>query len=229
MNNNKTIVMQKIFCLLMTMAAVISSKAQLPVKNEPRHHNIFENNYVRILDVHFLPGDTTLYHLHNTPSVFINFTKTLVGSQLKDQPPGKSEFSVPGSIRYDELSTPRLHRVWNDDSTWYHVMDIELIAGKPLGEQPLLTASSLKLLDSKPLATVYLLQLKKGQKIVLPATSTGYLLISLGDALVNISVKNKVEYRVMKAGHYNWMTGGDEFSISTTDDSKNGFALIQLK
>lgn len=221
--------MQKIFSLLLTMAVIIPATAQLPVKNEPRHHNIFENNYVRILDVYFLPGDTTLYHLHNTPSVFINFTKTLVGSQLKDQQPGKSEFSVPGSIRYDELSTPRLHRVWNDDSTWYHVMDIELVSGKPSGQQQLLTASPLKLLDNKPLANVYQLQLKKGERIVLPATTTGYLLVSIGDALVNISVRAHIEHRVMKAGHYNWMTDGEEFSIITESDGDSGFALIQLK
>ncbi|MBI1782830.1 MAG: hypothetical protein HYR66_15915 [Sphingobacteriales bacterium] len=221
--------MQKIFFLLAAMVSIITTTAQLPVKNEPRHHNIFENNYVRILDVHFLPGDTTLYHLHNTPSVFINFTRTLVGSQLKNQQPDKSEFSVVGSIRYDELSTPRLHRVWNDDSTWYHVMDIELVAGKPTGQQQLLTASSLKLLDNKPLANIYKLQLKKGEKIVLPATSAGYLLISIGDALVNISVKNKVDRRVMKAGHFNWMTAGDEFFITTENEGDSEFALIQLK
>lgn len=221
--------MQKIFSLLLILVSTIPATAQLPVKNEPRHHNIFENYYVRILDVHFLPGDTTLYHLHNTPSVFINFTRTLVGSQLKDQLPGKSEFSVVGSISYDELSTPRWHRVWNDDSTSYHVMDIELIAGNPSGQQQLLTALSLKLLDNKPLANVYQLQLKKGEKITLPATTTGYLLISIGDALVNISCKNKVDYRVMKAGHFNWMTGGDEFSITKESGGDSRFALIQLK
>lgn len=221
--------MKKIFFFLLSLIIMLTVTAQLPVKDEPRHHNVFENNYVRILDVHFSPGDTTLYHLHNTPSVFVNFTKTLVGSQLKDQPPGKNDYSVAGSINYDEPSTPRWHRVWNDDNTWFHVMDIELIAGKPLSQQQLLTASSLKLIDNKPMANVYQLRLKKGEKIILPATTTGYLLISLSDALVNISDNRKVEHRVMKAGHYQWMNAGDEYFITTEDNHNSGFALIQLK
>jgi hypothetical protein len=32
------------------------------VRNEPRHHNVFENEFARILDVYLAPGDTTLYH-----------------------------------------------------------------------------------------------------------------------------------------------------------------------
>jgi hypothetical protein len=221
--------MKKIFFFLFTLTIILTATAQLPVKNEPRHHNVFENNYVRILDVYFSPGDTTLYHLHNTPSVFINFTKTLTGSQLKDKEPEKSSFSVIGSTRYDQLSTPRLHRVWNDDSTWYHVMDIELITSKASGQQQLLTASSLNLLYNESLANVYHLQLKKGEHIELPAVSTGYLLISVGDAMVNISVKNKIENRVMKAGHYNWMAAEETVFISAEDGGDNGFSLLQLK
>ena len=38
--------------------------AQIPVSIEPRHHKVFENEYVRVLDVHIVPGDTTLFHKH---------------------------------------------------------------------------------------------------------------------------------------------------------------------
>ena len=45
--------------------------AQLPVRMEPRHHKVFENDYVRVLDVNIVPGDTSLFHIHEIPSVFI--------------------------------------------------------------------------------------------------------------------------------------------------------------
>ena len=97
------------------------TKAQVAVRDEPRHHNVFENGYVRILDVFLAPHDTTQFHVHNTPSVFTTFTKTATGSQTTSgQPSG--DLSVAGRSWYDSLSTPRIHRVWNEDTTWFHVM-----------------------------------------------------------------------------------------------------------
>ncbi|HEY0433106.1 MAG TPA: hypothetical protein VGC95_04505, partial [Chitinophagaceae bacterium] len=98
---------------------------QLPVRNEPRHHNVFENGYVRILDVFLAPGDTTRFHLHNTPSLFTTFTRTATGSQIEGASPSH-DISVAGKSWYDSLSKPRFHRVWNEDTSWFHVMDIEL-------------------------------------------------------------------------------------------------------
>src|SRR6188474_2716272 len=119
-------------------------RAQVHVRNEPRHHNVFENEFVRILDVHLSPKDTTLYHLHNTPSVFIIFTNTNVGSQLKGGPPQKGA-NIKGLISYDSLSAPRIHRVWNEDTSWFHVMDVELTSKLQKGNIPVLQHPSLQL------------------------------------------------------------------------------------
>ena len=81
--------MRKYLLLIAALNYTILVVAQVHVRNEPRHHNVFENEFVRILDVHLGPGDTTLYHLHNTPSVFIIFTNTNVGSQLIGKQPQK--------------------------------------------------------------------------------------------------------------------------------------------
>ena len=97
----------------------------MPVKDEPRHHNIFENNYVRILDVHIKPGDTTLYHIHATPSVFISFTKTKVGSNIINQPVSSSINTI-GNISYDSLKTPRVHRVFMKKKVRFYFMDVEV-------------------------------------------------------------------------------------------------------
>jgi hypothetical protein len=213
--------------LFLLLGTAIS--AQLPVRNEPRHHNIFENDFVRILDVHIPPGDTTQYHLHHTPSVFTTFTKTRTASQLKDQPSLPGSYSVAGEIWYYSLVTPRLHRVWNEDSTWFHVMDVELVAAKPLIKPTVLTATSLKLLYNESLANIYKLQLKKGETISLPVLSTGYILISLGNARVDLFTNKLVEHRVLQAGNFAWIAAGNSVIIKLVDDGKSGFSLIQLK
>ena len=42
--------------------------AQVPVRNEPHHKVVLENDYVRLIEVHIKPHDTTLTHIHAAPS-----------------------------------------------------------------------------------------------------------------------------------------------------------------
>ncbi|HEX3080985.1 MAG TPA: hypothetical protein VHQ04_11000, partial [Puia sp.] len=54
-------------CLLLG----ILCRSQVPVSQEPLHHKVLENNHLRLLDVHIPPGDTSMFHIHATPSVFV--------------------------------------------------------------------------------------------------------------------------------------------------------------
>src|SRR5450755_4137458 len=103
--------------------------AQVHVSKEPRHHNIFENGHIRLLDVHIPPGDTTQIHIHSTPSVFLILTNTVkVGSQvISEEKRAKLTTADNENIWFESFQNkPRIHRVWNSDTTEYHVMDIEL-------------------------------------------------------------------------------------------------------
>src|SRR4030095_11123721 len=102
--------------VFITLFSCLTATAQVPLRDEPRHHNVFENSYVRLLDVFLGPRDTTQFHVHNTPSVFTTFTKTATGSQLiSGQPSG--DLSTAGRSWYDSLFKTRIHRVWNEDNT----------------------------------------------------------------------------------------------------------------
>jgi len=140
--------MRKYLLLISALCSTILVSAQVLVRNEPRHHNVFENEFARILDVYLAPGDTTMYHVHNTPSVFIVYTNTNVGSQLIGQQSQKGA-NITGEISYDSLKTPRTHRVWNEDTSWFHVMDIELTSTKQKKNIAVLQNSALKLLFNK--------------------------------------------------------------------------------
>lgn len=220
--------MYKIYFIFLAFHSFLFANAQPAVKDEPRHHNVFENEYIRILDVFLPPNDTTEYHIHNTPSVFTTFTKTATASQLIGGQPVKN-ISEAGYTWYDSLVTPRIHRVWNEDSTWFHVMDIELTGGKPRSNQRLLEESSLQLLFNKPLANIYRLYLKAGENMQLPASATGYLLVSLGDAVVDYKENNSLQHRIMKSGHYIWINRGLLSAITNAANTPLSFLLLQLK
>lgn len=220
--------MQKRYLVIVPFVSSLFAAAQVQVRDEPRHHNVFENSFVRLLDVFLGPGDTTQFHVHSTPSVFTTFTKTATGSQLASgQPSG--DLSTAGRSWYDSLSKPRIHRVWNQDTTWFHVMDIELIAGKPHSSPPLLQDPFLKLYFNEPLANGYNLNLDAGKQIELPMSATGYLLLSIQGAVIEYKVNDYIQQRVMKSGHYIWIEPGKSFSIKSDGNSLASFVVLQLK
>jgi hypothetical protein len=112
--------------LALAMFLAFNGAAQVQVSQEPRHHKVFENEWVRILDVHIPPHDTTLMHKHSTPSVFMVLSNTKTGSQVLVEP-GKTSFAN-GNIWFESFKdTPRIHRVWNEDTVEFHVIDMELL------------------------------------------------------------------------------------------------------
>jgi hypothetical protein len=201
--------------------------AQLPVRNEPRHHNVFENDYVRVLDVFIGPHDTTLYHLHKTPSVFIVYTSTKAGSQLWGQAPQEG-INVSGEVSYDSLAVPRLHRVWNKDTSWFHVMDVELTAANNRSDIAEIKNPFLKLLFNQKQVNGYSIELKPSNTIQLPASANGYLLISKNETEINYQSNAYKQHRVMKAGHYIWVEGGKQFSVATLEFPAS-LVLLQFK
>jgi len=220
--------MRTYLLLISALCSTILVSAQVQVRNEPRHHNVFENEFARILDVYLAPGDTTMYHVHNTPSVFIVYTNTNVGSQLIGKQSQKGA-NITGEISYDSLKTPRTHRVWNEDTSWFHVMDIELTSTKQKKNITVLQNSALKLLFNKEQVIGYNIELKVASNIQLPPSPNGYLIISKSRSTVEFKIDDAVHDRIMKPSHYLWIEGGKNFSIKTTDNQAANFVLLQFK
>lgn len=202
--------------------------AQVQVRDEPRHHNVFENDYIRLLDVHLGPKDTTQYHVHNTPSVFIILADCKVSSQLwgGQAQPGAN---VSGNISYDSMNTSRTHRVWNEDNVWFHVMDVELTSKKQKNSIKIIQDSSLKLLFNEHQVNGYSTELKPGDRLHLPPSASGYLLVSKEAASIDYRLKKTTQIRSMQAGHYFWIDPGNDFSMRSNDARTISFVILQLK
>jgi len=220
--------MRKYILLTAVITYSLFTTAQIQVRDEPRHHNVFENDFARILDVYLAPGDTTLYHLHNTPSVFIVFTNTNVGSQLIGKQSQKGA-NITGEVSYDNLNTPRNHRVWNEDTSWFHVMDIELTSTKQKKNIAALQNPALKLLFNEQQVNGYNLELKAVNNIQLPASINGYLLISKSESDIEYKINTAVQVRIMKSSHYLWIEAGNKLTIKTMGNKTANFVLLQFK
>jgi hypothetical protein len=108
-------------------------------------------------------------------------------------------------------------------------MDIELVGGKPHSSPAILKDPLLKSYFNEPLANGYRLRLEKGNHIELPMSATGYLLVSVEDAVIDYKVNDYAQNRIMKSGHYIWIDPGKSFSITLGGNTLASFVVLQLK
>jgi quercetin dioxygenase-like cupin family protein len=52
------------------------------VFDEPRHKTVFEQGTIRVLDIQIPPGDTTLFHTHDTAMLYVNIGRSQTRSQI---------------------------------------------------------------------------------------------------------------------------------------------------
>lgn len=69
---------------LLTFSQNAQSPAAVPVRDEPHHHLVLENSYVRVFRVSIPANDATLLHQHDLPYLFValgpaDFTNAVAG------------------------------------------------------------------------------------------------------------------------------------------------------
>jgi len=199
--------------------------AQVQVRKEPRHKNVLENNYIRRLDVKIQQGDTTLFHIHSTPSVFVYFTNTLVCSQIKGKEWVTAK-NIKGNASYRSfLNDTLVHRVSNCDTVPFHVTDIELLSSyKPdIKLQPLpftVLFENEKVIAYRLTTAVFNNQIIKGRGPMIAEMITG-----------DVAFHNKKgkELSQLKAGKYLYIQPDRAFYFSATADAAINMVLFEIK
>ena len=54
----------------------------MPLSGEPRHHVVYESPSTRIHDIQIPPGDTTLFHTHDTAILYVPIARSTNRSQV---------------------------------------------------------------------------------------------------------------------------------------------------
>lgn len=220
MNNKRS------FFLLTLLIISAIAHAQIVVRKEPRHKNVLENKYLRLLDVHIAPGDTSLFHIHSTPSVFLILTNTTVGAQILGQDWTKSQ-EVAGDSWYNSfLNDALIHRVANCDTVPYHVTDIEILGGysnsrkfKPLKFDILF--------ENDRVLAYSVSNSSLNQKVI---SKRGPLIAQLveGVQVVLHDARTK-ETRTLSKGGYLYIKPKSSFYLTTVGDEKINLVLVEIK
>jgi hypothetical protein len=205
-----------------------SGNGQVPVSEEPRHHKVLDNGHVRLLDVHIPPGDTSQFHIHATPSVFLLLTGANTGTEIiSEEDQSKSPVRHYGNIWFEGFYVkPRIHRVFNRDSHEFRVMDIELTNKNYIElEPPIKNSSFVLLFEEKPVRAYRLLSDGK-DSLFLPPRKGDMLMILLSDTVSPVRVNKKT---FLHKGDFLYLPAGTGFELSSTGRPNFEFALFELK
>ena len=217
--------MTRYFIFLPIFLLSLISSAQVLVSQEPRHHNVFENSFVRVLDVRVPPGDTTQFHKHQTPSVFIVLHPVKTGSEVIMEETKATALAKDATISFEGFyTTPRIHRVWNEDSSEFHVMDIEILSKKQHEIARPTQQKDFQFLFEEIPVRVYRLTLDAGKDIRITG-KVPYLIVGLTD-----SVKARVDNKWFnKKGDFLFISPRQSIRFSNKDDLPYSFAILELK
>lgn len=220
MKNKKTGLLTLLLCCSFVLAA------QVQVSKEPRHKITLENKYIRLLDVNIEPGDTSLFHIHSTPSVFVHFTTTVVCSQIKGKEWVTAK-NTEGNAWYRSFVDDTLvHRVSNCDTVPFHVTDVELLSpynqAKKLQPLPFIVLfENEKVIAYRLTAAAFNNQIIKGRGPMIAELVTG--------SEVKLHNKNGKELSRLRAGKYVYIKPGTAFYFSATGDAAINMVLFEIK
>ena len=216
---------QVLFVFLLMCAVKSNAQDTLPASKEPLHKNVLENQYLRVLELHIAPGDTTLFHKHIMPVVSVSLHPTRTGVQTIVDDRGPRVPSTDRRITFDGFyQSPRVHRVWNRDTAMFHWMDIEILTkGDRVLEAPIALEGFTQAFDAPPVRA-YRLTLKGNQQLEVKR-SAPILLVGLNDG--GKVMANKKTFA--KQGDFLFVQPTEKISLANKEDQEYIFAVLELK
>jgi hypothetical protein len=214
--NNKSMIksaMKQV--LLLSVIAIISPAAssQVPVSEEPLHKPVLKNKYIRLLDVWLQPGDTTQFHIHATPSLFVHLSSAETASQIKGEEWVKGR-AVPGEAWFRSFTPDTLiHRVANVDTRVFHVNDIEIVSAFDTSKKTIKPLPFPVLFENEWATAYKLTNQNINGKIV---RSRGPLIVELATgSRVMFNDTNTLHPREIKTGEYFYVEPGTSFYFNS--------------
>lgn len=116
-----------VLLLLGFAAAQKSTEAEVPVENEPHHHLVFENEYVRVFKVEVAPHEATLVHRHKRDYVVVTIGDAEVTNAVVGKEPKQWSFK-DGDVTFLEASGAKsfAHKAVNEGDKNFENVTIEL-------------------------------------------------------------------------------------------------------
>ena len=122
---------RSIILLVLVKTSLVFAQAPVPMHEEPRHRLVLSHQQLRVMDVKIRPGDTTLFHVHDVPALYVAVSAAPVDIQLLagkwgGTHPAADPGRKPGDVNVDTsyVRAPITHRVTNVGSQLFNLIAI---------------------------------------------------------------------------------------------------------
>jgi mannose-6-phosphate isomerase-like protein (cupin superfamily) len=191
----------------------------VPVGEEPRHHVVFQNKYVRVIDAAIVPGDTTLFHTHSVDNVPV----VIAGGNLRTEILGGkiTESSVETGSAWFVPAT-YTHRISNIGKTNLRFIDAEVLSSPPATP----TATETDKVPGRTLVLeneqvrIYSLKLARGETTGFFTHSRPVLQVEVTGGNISVNQRGSIKKEmVVKPGEFHWSETTETRSITSIGDS----------
>ena len=131
---------RSIVLLLLMITSRVFAQAPVPMHEEPRHRLVLTHQHLRVMDVKIRPNDTTLFHVHDVPALYIAVSVAPVDIQRVNDKwggthPAADPNRSPGDVNVDTsyVRQPITHRVTNVGSQLFNLIAITNSTVSPVG------------------------------------------------------------------------------------------------
>ena len=124
--------------VLLINTSRVFAQDPVPMHEEPRHRLVLTHQQVRVMDVKIRPGDTTLFHVHDVPALYVAVSTSPVDIQFLNDKwggthPAADPGRKPGDVNVDTsyVRRPITHRVTNVGSQLFNLIAITTTTMSP--------------------------------------------------------------------------------------------------
>jgi hypothetical protein len=219
--------------LLLTFSQNAQAPTAVPIPQEPHHHLVLENDYVRVFRVSVPAHESTLLHQHDVPYLYVALGPANVINAVQGKPEAHL-IMADGQLGYSPGHFAHIAR--NDSAAPFNNVTIELL--HPQGEAHntcgfVIPGQAAAVCDPPPRsdwadtqfetseATLDLVWLFANGKHTESASKLAFLVVGLAGPQVKISAKGKSP-KVLREGEVEWFDPGTavQFSHAGTEVAK---------
>jgi quercetin dioxygenase-like cupin family protein len=230
-----------ILCLL-PLPAVAEEQVPVPVEKASYHWPVFRNDQVMVLRVHFLPGQTTNFHIHSLDQISVVITGGGNTNEIYGQPPGQpkakgeGEGKAKGKGRVAATFTAYskkalIHRSTNNGTTPFLNIVVALVQPKPgtFSPQPREVAGYTQLFDNER-ARAWELMLQAGETAgVIHQTAPGMRIALDRGEIAEIVSGARDRALVLNPGDFYWQDPNATRAVRNTGTTPIRLIEFELK
>jgi hypothetical protein len=186
------------------------SVSAVPVYEEPLHRPVFQNRFVRVLDVVIPAGVATGYHTHAVRIVGTVIQDARSWTQIQGAAPDEAlpPRDAGAVLENWTAELPYTHRVANIDKAPIHYIVGEWLASPGIDAAPLPETSSRKLVREGTIARIYRVLLAPGESTELHAHAAPGLTIQVTSGSVDDTGTTPAATGGKGAGAWRWRDAG---------------------